>query len=482
MLIHRSGLIFVLALASAGPGSVWAQKLDNDDKKFLNDVRPLLTEAEEATFKRIKEKADRVEFQKIFWARRDPDLATPENEAKEQYEKDRAAADLAYRVPGMIGSQTDCGRVFILLGQPDDVESEGGSIGGALREPETWIYKDRPGRTFQGGRAAIAFDAECRGVAGLAAQLDRVAAAKVTQPNIEYRFGKNNRLVPLVELLPKDTAVRQLFKTPRTDFAVAAEASFLKVAGGGTALVGVLQGDAAGLPVSDSPNGKVVNLSVAASAVDENGREAAWTEQTVLAPIGADGKFTGTYKMGLTPGKYTLRAGAVDVKAGKGSLTTLPVVVPDLSQVVLAADGTAKPQISATAIVVRQIQEVPANAPDDPADPFAAYRLAGARLIPVLASALRQSDTVSFFFQVYDYQLDEAGKAKGTARLKIMAEGRGLVTSSQDVQVDTPIYGTEIGPVSLEKFAPGKYLARVEATDKIAQRTITFDAPFEILP
>jgi GWxTD domain-containing protein len=79
---------------------------------------------EEKTFKDLKDKQDRQEFQKIFWARRDLDLETPANESQAEYEKARAAADQKYKVGGRSGSQTDCGRVSILLGEPAEVKKQ----------------------------------------------------------------------------------------------------------------------------------------------------------------------------------------------------------------------------------------------------------------------------------------------------------------------------------------------------------------------
>ena len=113
---------FLLALVLASPGLANAQKLDKDDKTFLDGVRPILLMDEDKLYKSLKEKADRLEFQKIFWARRDPDLATPANEYQAEYEKARAEADRLYRMPAQAGSLTDCGRVFILLGKPDELQ------------------------------------------------------------------------------------------------------------------------------------------------------------------------------------------------------------------------------------------------------------------------------------------------------------------------------------------------------------------------
>jgi GWxTD domain-containing protein len=410
-------IAILLGVTLLTPGLAAAQKMDKDDKKFLDDVRPILLQDEEKTYKALKEKADRLEFQKIFWARRDPDLATPENEFQVEYRQAKATADTTYRFGGQTGSNTDCGRMFILLGKPDEVEHEGEAPPG-LMAPQTWTYRDRPGRTFQGGKAVIAFDADCRAPGGFSTTLDRIAASRVIHPNIDYRM-KDGRLVKLVDLLPRDTAARALFKQPRQDFAVAIQPGYLKVADGSTALVGLLQGDASALAVVDSGGTKTVNVSVAASVESAEGKEAGWTEQTTSAPVGADGKFLASFKLALKPGKYTLRAGAVEVKGTKAGLASIPIEVPDFSQVETAADGSSKPVLTGTVFVLRKIEDL-GSTPED-SDPFAAFRMTGARLVPVFASSLRRTDTVSFFFQLYDFRVDPAtGKANGTARLRLL--------------------------------------------------------------
>jgi len=114
-------------------------------------------------------------------------------------------------------------------------------------------------------------------------------------------MGKDGRLTKLVDLLPKDTAARALLKQPRQDFPLAFQASYLKVSDGGTALLGLVRGEAASLAVAESGGTKAVNVSVAASAVGEDGKEAGWTEQTMKVPVGADGAFVASFKLGLRP-------------------------------------------------------------------------------------------------------------------------------------------------------------------------------------
>src|SRR5437868_5448967 len=66
------GVLLLPATAGAG--------LDKDEKAWLEGVKPIMLSSEEKIFNSLKTKEDRAEFQKIFWARRDPDLLTPEND------------------------------------------------------------------------------------------------------------------------------------------------------------------------------------------------------------------------------------------------------------------------------------------------------------------------------------------------------------------------------------------------------------------
>jgi GWxTD domain-containing protein len=471
----------LVALVLLFPGLAAAQKLDKDDKKWLDDVLPILLADEEKTYKGLKEKADRLEFQRIFWARRDADLATPENEFQAEYVKARAAADLKYGLSAQVGSTTDCGRTFILLGKPDEVQEESTGAPGLLA-PQTWTYRDKPGQTFQGGKAVIAFDADCRAPGGFSAQLDRIAASKVLQPNVDYRMGKDGRLVKLADLLPKDTAARALFKQPREDFPVAVRASYLKVADGGTALLGLIRGEAGGLAVAESGGTKSVNVSVAASAVAEDGKEAGWTEQTMSVPVGADGAFVASFKLGLRPGKYTLKAGAVDVKGGKASLASTPVEVPDFAKVETAPDGSVAKVLSGSVLVVRAIEDLPGGA-SNPEHPFAAFELGRLRLSPTFGGIAHKADQLELFYQVYDLRLDPAtGKADAVAVLSILKDGKTPIAKAPANPIETEFAGSSVGPISLAGFEPGKYVVQLKVSDKIAKKDVVQEAPLEVLP
>jgi GWxTD domain-containing protein len=470
---RRTAFLLALAVVWVQPGLASADRLDKEAQKWLDEVTPLMLPSEQKTFKDIK-KEDRAEFQKIFWARRDPDpeMPKPENQFKADYLKKRADADRRYKVPGRSGAETDCGRVFILLGEPDQVKKEPrGEEGAGIRSPEVWTYKDKPSIPFKfkGGEIQIAFDESCQLPQGsrMGEQLARVAESWILRPNLEYRVGKDGRLTKLADMLPKPTPAQSLLKAPRQDFPVQVQAAFLKVADGGTALIGLVQGKAEGLNVQDAGGKKTVKVVVAAQAVGEDGRVAAFYEQPTIAEV-ADGAFVASYRLGVKPGKYTIHAGALDENTGKGSLTTTNVEAPDLN----------KGELSLSSLLI--IREVEENATSDPAHPFAAYLLGGARLIPRFGAVFTKDDAVSFFYQYYDARVDEStGKASTVASLSIL-KGDKPVAKAADQPFDIPVGGNVVGPVPLARYEPGSYLVRLKITDNVAKKDITQEVPFEI--
>jgi GWxTD domain-containing protein len=428
---------------------------------------------EEKTYKSLKDKADRLEFQKIFWARRDPNLETPENESQDEYLSLRNQANAQIKIPGRVGADTDCGRSLILLGKPDDVKKESGGESPGGRGPETWTYKDRPGQTFQGGKIDIAFDHECSAGPGFNEQLNRVAENKIKQPNLSYRFGPDKHLVKLADMLPKPSPAQALLKTPRQDFPVAVQTAFLKVQDGGTALLGLVRGDASGLTVADAGGKKTVKVVVAAQAVNDEGKVAAFAEQPTTADVGADGSFVVSYRMQLKPGKYTMEAGALDEKNGKGSLAKVPVDVPSFS----------RGELSATMLILRGVEDVPEGTPPNAEHPFASFELGKARLIPYFGAELTKSDSPAFFYQFYDAQVDPVtGKASGTAVLSVLKDGKVPVAKAEPQPFDSAVGGNVVGPVPLAKYEPGKYIVQLRINDKVANKDQTIEVPFEIKP
>ena len=121
-------------------------------KKWLDeDVRYIITDEERSAFKQLSNDEERDNFIEAFWARRDPTPDTVENEFKEEHYA-RIAYSNEHFAAGIPGWKTDRGRMYIMYGKPDEIESH--PSGGTYERPmeegggetstypfETWRYR-----------------------------------------------------------------------------------------------------------------------------------------------------------------------------------------------------------------------------------------------------------------------------------------------------------------------------------------------------
>jgi GWxTD domain-containing protein len=466
-------LRFKLALAMAAvvlaPAAARADKLDKEDKKWLDEVRPLMLPDEEKTFRDLKDKSDRLEFQKIFWARRDPDLDTPDNEFQASYNSTRAEVERQFKVGGLPGSATDCGRVYLLLGKPDDMKSDK-QVGDAptLRPAEVWTYRDRPGQTFAGGQVQIAFEKDCQLPQGarLGEQLNRVAESKIAHPNLAYPKMADGHLTRLADQLPKPSPAQALLKAPRQDFAVATQSSMmLRSPEGATYVAGLVR--ATGIP--HDPGAKSVPLNVVVQAADAQGKTAAQKDRPVTGEFAEDGSMTASYGVTLRPGKYTVNVGVLDPKSGKGSVASIPVDVPDLT----TEDVEIMPLV-----LLQGIQEGVGNA--DPKEPLADFVLGTNRLTPSFDNAFPKTGSMSVIGAVYNAAKDPAtGKGSMSWGFTVLKDGKP-VAKTEDQVIEGEVASPSIGPVPLAGFVPGKYVVQLRVHDNVSKKDYTKDAPFEV--
>jgi GWxTD domain-containing protein len=100
------------------------------------------TEPEErAAFVRLASDEERKQFIEQFWLRRDPTPDTSENEYMVEHYRRIAYANQRFAWAGSAGWKTDRGRVYIVYGPPDEVESHP-SGGQDVSAPwEAWRYR-----------------------------------------------------------------------------------------------------------------------------------------------------------------------------------------------------------------------------------------------------------------------------------------------------------------------------------------------------
>ena len=100
----------------------------------------IISDDEKATFKALANEEERENFVEQFWARRNPDPRSGDNAFKEEHYRRIAYANEHY-TSGIAGWRTDRGRIYIMLGPPDQLESH--PTGGTYDRP----YSEGGGQT-----------------------------------------------------------------------------------------------------------------------------------------------------------------------------------------------------------------------------------------------------------------------------------------------------------------------------------------------
>jgi GWxTD domain-containing protein len=121
-------------------------------KKWIDeDVSYVITGAERQAWKGLKTDEERESFIESFWLRRDPTPDTIDNEFRDTHYERIAYANEHY-ASGIPGWKTDRGRIYIMYGKPDEIESHpsGGTYDRPIEEGggttstfpfEIWRYR-----------------------------------------------------------------------------------------------------------------------------------------------------------------------------------------------------------------------------------------------------------------------------------------------------------------------------------------------------
>ncbi|MCI0402003.1 MAG: GWxTD domain-containing protein [Acidobacteria bacterium] len=109
------------------------QELGRTYKKWLDeDVRWIILGEELQAFRQFSNDEERENFIEQFWIRRDPTPDTLENEYREEHYRRIAYANERFAA-GKAGWRTDRGRIYVMFGPPDQIDSH--PSGGAYQRP-----------------------------------------------------------------------------------------------------------------------------------------------------------------------------------------------------------------------------------------------------------------------------------------------------------------------------------------------------------
>lgn len=105
---------------------------DLDKVWLLEEVPDIITEEERRAFLELGTAEEREQFIEIFWRHRNPDRESPFNPIREEHYRRLAYADEHF-ASGVPGRKTDRGRIYIIWGPPDEIESH--PTGGTFDRP-----------------------------------------------------------------------------------------------------------------------------------------------------------------------------------------------------------------------------------------------------------------------------------------------------------------------------------------------------------
>lgn len=113
----------VLAAVVAGLSAVAAAQLGSKYAGWADGPEGfLLTKKEQKEWKELTSDAEAERFVELFWARRDPNLESPTNEFKGEFDRRVDHADQQFAFEGHRGALSDRGRIMILMGPPHQAE------------------------------------------------------------------------------------------------------------------------------------------------------------------------------------------------------------------------------------------------------------------------------------------------------------------------------------------------------------------------
>jgi GWxTD domain-containing protein len=146
--------IFLAALALLGAGlgvgtvafaasqqntSASVQSLPPKYRQWLKeDVLWIITPQERTAFLELKSNQERNKFMDQFWARRNPMPNSGENNAKAEHYRRIEFANAHFASAKTPGWKSDRGRIYIVYGPPDEIESHPGS--GTVKPTDAWRY------------------------------------------------------------------------------------------------------------------------------------------------------------------------------------------------------------------------------------------------------------------------------------------------------------------------------------------------------
>jgi GWxTD domain-containing protein len=467
--------------AAARGGPKTPAEYDAPTKRWREGpVRYLLSHDEDRAYRRLRTGEERLRFIRDFWARRDTDPATPANEYRNLFYRRVADAVRLLSESTTPGWKTDRGKIYILMGPPDDEEKQ---RRGASLEPDVilWRYRNLPTKGGLGPNPTIRFVRDPTGAFHLS---DRIFLNQQETPlgvGLETQAMLIKSQPPPAEFLAAILGAGSYLDTGPYH----SQADYFRAADGGTYTVltlavrrSALEGvpdpariEAAGRLVGDAPPGKSYDLAGPAALRRDDAAPHAGQERRETTG-GAETEYH-FFQAGLTlpPGGYTIYYGVADPVTGKVFPFKERLEVPEISADRLTV-GTIK--------TAARLERTPGPFVSLHPAPFV---LGNLKVTPRPDADYRNGDELAFYYPVYgfatdpidgrpdldvEYRFEQAAGPDGWTRLGTPVR----LTRQRD-----PVHGYAM---RLTDWRPGDYRVTVAVTDNLGGRQARAEITFRV--
>ena len=492
-------------------------------RKWLDeDVSYIITNEERTAFKALKTDEEREQFIEQFWLRRDPTPDTVDNEFKEDHYARIAYANERF-ASGIPGWKTDRGRIYIIWGKPDEIESHpsGGTIDRPIEEGggqtstfpfEVWRYRYIEGignevllefvDPSMSGEYRLTIDPNEKDAllhvpgAGLTFdeqffgrdKADRISG--LTNPTNTSALGNTSRMNPFDRL----QLYANIFKPPeikfkdleaivttklsynllpfrfRTDFVRVTEDSVL------TPITILLQNKDLAFQEQQGIHRAMIHVYGKITGVNGRVAPSGVFEDTISQDIpdalfkqGLDSASIHQKIIPLRPGLYKLDLVLKDINSGNVGTVSQRLQVPRFPD--------DKLQLSSL-ILADLVENLPPSQIGS-----GSFILGSNKVRPNVNDDFRHDRSLNLWFQVYNLKLDEASKKpSATVETLITKNGREV---KRDVEQASELSNaaaqmTLSKTVSLKDFEPGEYSVQVKVTDNLTKDVIASAEKFTV--
>ena len=488
--------------------------------EWINDVDPILTQAERDAWKKLATDDEREQFIKVVWDSRDPDPDTEENEFKEQF-YERIAYANEHFTSGKAGRLTDRGRIYIKFGKPDEIESH--PAGGAYERPswegggststypfEKWFYRNIPN---VGNGVEIEFvDPTGSGEYRIARNPDEkdalihVPGAGPTIAELSGLDQRSNRIanlggfgsvnytraqdspfevMNLLASLERDqpferNSLGTSVPTPIVDdnaISFETQLNYFRRSDNRVLTVLTVQTDNDQLSFTNNGGLETAYLNIFGWITSVANRRAGKFEDSVTTSATAEElSTTRTRKSAyartfiLEPGRYKVSVIVRDTKSGAAGMRQVGFVVPEYP-----AD-----RLSASSVVLAaKLENVESGAAGGP------FMIGPTKVIPNLSGIFRRNQPVGIYLQIYNAAIDQTTlRPAADAEYVLLKDGKEIVKHTEDWRQinDAGQRLTLSRLIDSRTLEPGEYQIQVRIRDHVSGETITPSATFTIVP